>query len=83
LQEKIKHRNKENYGGGGGGSRRDKRLSRIRSIDDSFLKPTAAYHTVTQSRHAKTSRSCIGGDEYDEYDKFRHSVDFPNRVSSS
>uniref|UniRef100_A0A8R1U2H3 Uncharacterized protein n=1 Tax=Onchocerca volvulus TaxID=6282 RepID=A0A8R1U2H3_ONCVO len=78
-EEKIKHRNKETYGSGS--SRRDKRISRIRSIDDSLLKPTAAYHTVTQPRQYKASRSCVGRDEYDEYDKFRHSIDFHNRSS--
>ncbi|MCP9263814.1 hypothetical protein DINM_006890 [Dirofilaria immitis] len=69
FQEKIKHRNKETYGGGP--SRRDKRISRIRT----------AYHTVTQPRQYKASRSCVGRDEYDKYDKFRHSIDFHNRSS--
>ncbi|EJW77866.1 hypothetical protein WUBG_11226 [Wuchereria bancrofti] len=77
--EKAKHRSKESYGSGS--SRRDKRISRIRSIDDSLLRPTAAYHTVTQSRQYKTSRSCVGRDEYDKYDRFRHSIDFHNRGS--
>lgn len=73
---RVKHRNKETYTGG---SRREKRVSRMRSIDDSFLKPTAPYHTVTQPRQYKASRSCVGRDEYDKYDKFRHSIDFHNR----
>ncbi|KAL3995667.1 hypothetical protein ACH3XW_26790 [Acanthocheilonema viteae] len=78
-EEKTKHRSKETYGNGS--SRCDKRISRIRSIDDSLLKPTAAYHTVTQPRQYKTSRSCVGRDEYDKYDRFRHSIDFHNRSS--
>ncbi|VDK84806.1 unnamed protein product [Litomosoides sigmodontis] len=79
-EEKTKHRSKESYGNGS--SRRDKRISRMRSIDDSLLKPTAAYHTVTQPRQYKTSRSCVGRDEYDKYDRFRHSIDFHSRNSA-
>uniref|UniRef100_A0A915PFC0 Uncharacterized protein n=1 Tax=Setaria digitata TaxID=48799 RepID=A0A915PFC0_9BILA len=60
-EEKTKHRNGDNHNNGS--SRRDKRISRIRSIDDSLLKPTAAYHTVTQPRQYKASRSCVGRDE--------------------
>ncbi|VDN05238.1 unnamed protein product [Thelazia callipaeda] len=80
AEEKVIHRSKDNYGGASS-SKRDKRISRIRSIDDSFMKATAAYHTVTQPRQYKVSRSCVGRDEYDKCDKFRHSVDLHNRNS--
>ncbi|VDM48956.1 unnamed protein product [Toxocara canis] len=50
-----------------GNIRRDKRSSRFVSVDDTFLKPTAPYHTVTQPKQTKGSRSCVGRDEYDRF----------------
>lgn len=50
-----------------GSTRRDRRSSRFMSADDTFLKPTAPYHTVTQPKQTKGSRSCVGRVDYEHF----------------
>ncbi|MFH4978992.1 hypothetical protein AB6A40_005701 [Gnathostoma spinigerum] len=64
----------------GASMRREKPSARF-SVDDNFLKPTAPYHTVTQPKQHKGTRSCVGRDEYDRY-RPEHDRELKERNSS-
>ncbi|VDK58953.1 unnamed protein product [Anisakis simplex] len=64
-----------------GSVRRDAKRYSSRFTDDTFLKPSAPYHTVTQPKQTKGSRSCVGVGR-DEYDHFRFEQPFRERNGS-